>query len=285
MLAAVGWVLAGEAPRGTQEISDRSSWLTALADETPLVELSIPGTHDTMTFGGGAVWWLTRPYSRTQTLELAEQLRAGVRYLDIRVRNDGTLSHAWVGVSGTLDDVFAAAETFLTEQPGEFLLVRLRDEQRTDHRAFRQTVAPILSASADRLWRPSDHRAMLGEARGSIVVLRDTLGSLGPHLDAVSVPFWDEAFRIQDTFHAPPAAEKLDAVRDLLAEDAALGLRFNHVSATAPWCPPRCYAAQLNPRVERALRDAPAAPASGTGVVILDFPRDSLLAAIIASNR
>jgi 1-phosphatidylinositol phosphodiesterase len=55
-------------------------WMTDLKDNVLLSELSIPGTHDTMSFyGGDAV--------QTQGMSLPNQLISGIRVLDIRCRN------------------------------------------------------------------------------------------------------------------------------------------------------------------------------------------------------
>lgn len=278
------WILAGHGLPAQEEPGEMGSWQAGVPDDTRIAALSIPGTHDTMTYAGGTAWWLTRPYSRTQTRDLDSQLRAGIRYLDIRVRNDGRLAHGWVPVAGTLSEVFDTVESFLTAQPDEFLLLRLRDEQRSDHDAFREAVRPVLENAVDRLWVPEDERAELGEARGKIIVLRDVLGTLGSQLDELTVPFWTSDLRIQDDFQSPGVEAKFAAIRALLAAPAEPGLRFNHVSATAASCTPRCYAAELNPRLEAELRRDAAALAGGAGILILDFPSDSLIRSIIDLN-
>ena len=58
------------------------AWMAAVPDETNLTSLSIPGTHDTMTYG------LLRPdpVLNCQNWNLSVQLDAGLRYVDIRAR-------------------------------------------------------------------------------------------------------------------------------------------------------------------------------------------------------
>src|SRR5688500_16988143 len=59
-----------------------SNWMGSLPDATNVAQLSIPGTHDsgarTEPVGGTA---------KCQNLSIADQLTAGVRYLDIRCRH------------------------------------------------------------------------------------------------------------------------------------------------------------------------------------------------------
>src|SRR5579864_9502172 len=59
-----------------------SNWMASLDSHLLLSQLSIPGSHDTMA--------LYEPFPGTtkcQNLSLAEQLMAGVRFLDIRCRH------------------------------------------------------------------------------------------------------------------------------------------------------------------------------------------------------
>src|SRR6266540_4907287 len=65
---------------GNTAQTDYSDWMRWVPDSTPLSILSIPGTHDTMAHYGG-------PLVQTQSLPLREQLRAGIRSLDIRARH------------------------------------------------------------------------------------------------------------------------------------------------------------------------------------------------------
>uniref|UniRef100_A0A3B3BHZ2 Phosphatidylinositol-specific phospholipase C X domain-containing protein n=1 Tax=Oryzias melastigma TaxID=30732 RepID=A0A3B3BHZ2_ORYME len=52
--------------------------MTFLPDETPLSAITIPGTHESLTLYGG-------PLAVCQIWTLKEQLRVGVRYLDVHV--------------------------------------------------------------------------------------------------------------------------------------------------------------------------------------------------------
>ncbi|CAK6431692.1 unnamed protein product, partial [Pipistrellus nathusii] len=87
-----------------------SDWMSALSPQlwdVPLNHLSIPGSHDTMTYGLNRTSPVSRSASRllqalakvlpcllqpvvlrwsvTQELDVTEQLDAGVRYLDLRI--------------------------------------------------------------------------------------------------------------------------------------------------------------------------------------------------------
>jgi len=56
--------------------------------------MSIPGTHDSGTYG--CSWWQACDISQCQSWSITGQLRAGIRFLDIRVdsvRNPMSVVH------------------------------------------------------------------------------------------------------------------------------------------------------------------------------------------------
>lgn len=94
-----------------------------LPDSTPISVLSVPGTHDTMSFYGG-------PIAETQTLPLPEQLKAGIRTIDIRARHiDDRLAihHGSVFQNAMFGDVLIACNAFLQQNPTETILLWLSD--------------------------------------------------------------------------------------------------------------------------------------------------------------
>ena len=112
-------------------------WMTPLPDTRPLSKLSIPGTHDaaTCSVSKGAL-------ARCQQLYINDQLRAGVRYLDLRLSensssesdDDLVLRHgsAWCHDGDTsknlkLDKVMGWIEDFLDEQSGETVIIQVKD--------------------------------------------------------------------------------------------------------------------------------------------------------------
>ena len=60
-----------------------NNWMGGLPDGTALGTMSIPGTHDSGAMHGGLA-------VQTQSLTIAEQLQAGLRYFDIRLRRTKT---------------------------------------------------------------------------------------------------------------------------------------------------------------------------------------------------
>ena len=71
------------------------------------------------------------PIARCQTMSLLDQLEAGVRFLDIRCRHfhrSFLIHHDRVYQGTTFDQVLDVALQFLTDNPTETILMRLKKE-------------------------------------------------------------------------------------------------------------------------------------------------------------
>ncbi|KAH8751964.1 phosphatidylinositol-specific phospholipase C [Diaporthe sp. PMI_573] len=111
-------------------------WMASVPDQTSLASLSIPGTHDTETFD-----LVNNTKLQCQTHDLKTQLRAGLRYFDIRGRmvideaaggEDAApeigIFHAQVYTGYTLEDVLLTLFEFLDQHPTEGIIMRLKQE-------------------------------------------------------------------------------------------------------------------------------------------------------------
>jgi len=107
-------------------------WMADLPDSRRLSELSIPGTHDTMSLHGN---W----YTKCQSMSLSEQLKAGIRAFDIRLapwRECATceeyklrLWHGFIDQKAFFDsDVLEVCIQFLRDHPTETILMRIKRE-------------------------------------------------------------------------------------------------------------------------------------------------------------
>ncbi|MFJ8433975.1 hypothetical protein ACIQ9P_22005 [Kitasatospora sp. NPDC094019] len=118
-----------------------SDWMKGVPGGTGLGAMSIPGTHESLsTFGGDATQ--TQEGDSTQAGNLAGQLAAGIRAFDIRVRVVGgrtnaqgdyldgsyAVHHGGYYQHAMLGDALNRFRTFLTNHPGETLLLRLKAE-------------------------------------------------------------------------------------------------------------------------------------------------------------
>jgi 1-phosphatidylinositol phosphodiesterase len=106
-------------------------WMKLLSEDLNLTALSIPGTHDTMTYDATNYW------AKTQSAPLWNQLRAGIRALDIRVRDvhidvEGRdrfkLWHGKYYLGKDFEEVLDTCTRFLETYPSETILMRLAVE-------------------------------------------------------------------------------------------------------------------------------------------------------------
>lgn len=99
-------------------------WMKWVPDATSLSQLSIPGTHDSLAFYGGDL-------AQTQTLDLTEQLNAGIRAIDIRCRHIEdvfAIHHGVIFQKTYFGNVLDDATAFLQAHPSETIVMRVKEE-------------------------------------------------------------------------------------------------------------------------------------------------------------
>ncbi len=298
-------------------------WMTALPDTLALTALSIPGAHDAATSS-------VHGMGRCQTLTLARQLEAGVRAFDLRptqrrrARGLGNIYHGLKNTGVSLDEAFSDFNDFLDKNPGELIIVLLRDE--SDGRYLFRKPQTATFTAALRQFLAAQPRVVnfrpdlrLRNCRGGIIVLCRTgspsdmastylswnhsiEGSRNRHIHygghapaplAVQDCYSPKSAAADCTDEAFPALKLAAAERFLHLAASQPGLWvINHVSAyvgTANYCRNAAY---VNPRLARRL-------SASAGILMMDFAGvdsakyrgktyrvagDSLLRAVIASN-
>lgn len=236
-------------------VSDTRDWMATLPDEVLLSELSLPGTHDTMALHGGK--------EASQSADLATQLHAGIRALDIRCRNEPhegidqlsiwrrlTFEGAWF-----LRDVAVVCREFLTSHPRETLTMRIKKE-REDHEDSRRSFGEVFLGQREAFpglfWHGPSRIPTLGETRGRIVVWQDLdscaeMPRFGLGYSNRTPPL--PPFAVQDEFWVPnPVAinDKWKAVeRHLLATNRGNRRAWwfvNYLSGASDGCTPHVCA-------------------------------------------
>ena len=179
-----------------------ASWMSSLADYRKLSSISIPGTHDS-----GALHdpWYWRDTAKCQDLSIAEQLQAGVRFLDIRccnVQDKFEIYHGWVDQQLTFDAVLQDCSSFLTENPSEVIIMSVKEEQPPQKctRSFEDTFDSYYKNNT-ALWYLGTDIPVLGAVRGKIVLLRRfTATHFNPRGIDASPDKWQDnkTFKIDD---------------------------------------------------------------------------------------
>src|SRR5262245_41705409 len=164
---------------------DTKDWMGLVPGQTLLNQMSIPGTHDTMTY---AFHGTDRaPFAQTQDDNLATQLAKGIRFLDIRcgpvyagdslVTNDFGLYHGNYAIPGLFFDssVLHVCQDFLYYHPGETIVMSIKN----DFSGSSALTNEQFDAFFNNIWRGSEDSWYVGgtvpsleEVRGKIVLLR-----------------------------------------------------------------------------------------------------------------
>ena len=270
--------------------ADRSDWMADLDDDASLNSLTIPGTHDS-----GALHSLAEISGKCQSLCVEEQLKIGVRFLDIRLQlvdNELKVVHSFVDQLTDFEDVLDDLVAFIRNHEGEFLIVSIKEDaspKRSD-RMFADVLEEMLLSYPEI----NTERALpekVGEARGAIhIVARYKNSTIGlPCYDG-----WkdDDTFvlgdiYIQDNYRVPNAEEKIADIRSTysVAMEKNHALVLNFTSCYLETCFPPIYAGlpahKINRDTQKALLNEYDGP---LGVLVCDFMTAELADAIIGRN-
>lgn len=148
------------------------TWMTYLPDSLRIMEMSIPGTHDTAAFD-------TNLFALTQSMSISAQLAAGIRALDIRCRhidNVFAMHHGFVFLHMSFGDVLNVVCEFLGNNPGEMVIMRIKEEhtEENNSRSFQETLDEYLEdPNWSSFFDTSSQLGTLGDHRGKIVLLNN----------------------------------------------------------------------------------------------------------------
>ncbi|XP_030596289.1 uncharacterized protein LOC115787658 [Archocentrus centrarchus] len=250
------------------------AWMANIPDDRLLSEVTMPGTHNTMALYGGV-------YAECQSWNLASQLRAGVRFLDIRVRHVNgnlTIHHGVSYQRAHFGHVLEGVTDFLREYPTETLLMRLKEEFSETDDIYGAVVDYIHRyAHWDLLWH-SRLVPTMGEARGKLIVLQNFRGpDLGMRYDSMD---------IADDWKVPTLAhveEKWQSVYSHLeaapsGNKAQIFLTFS--SGAGVFAHPRAVAQRINPQLYDYLGDKTDLN-QRFGIICMDFPGAPIIQMII----
>ncbi|KKF92094.1 1-phosphatidylinositol phosphodiesterase [Ceratocystis platani] len=149
---------------------ENADWMDAIADDVLLSQLSIPGTHNSVTDRLRNVAFDYDIPNRSQNVPLLEQLASGIRYFDITCHYMA-IGHLQV-YDGKYDTsyffsyVLEVMADFLDEHPRETVILRIQKSKIDNGYRFSR-----------RVYYKSDDTIntvpTLGEVRGKIFILQD----------------------------------------------------------------------------------------------------------------
>ncbi|WP_129716153.1 phosphatidylinositol-specific phospholipase C [Pedobacter sp. SYP-B3415] len=221
-----------------------NNWMGGLPNTVTIAGLSIPGTHDS-----GATQEPIGGTAKCQTLSIAAQLNAGVRYLDIRCRhidNAFTIHHGAIYQNLNFNDVLNACISFLNSNPTETIIMSVKEEHTPSNntRTFEQTFDSYVQQNASK-WDLGVTVPTLGAVRGKIKLLRRFSAGSAKGIDATSwadnttfsISNSNANLKIQDYYKVDDLNSKWTRVETLLNEaknDASNRLYVNYGSGYKP---------------------------------------------------
>ncbi|KAK7139333.1 hypothetical protein R3I93_016466 [Phoxinus phoxinus] len=255
------------------------SWMAIIPDVYSLSDVTMPGTHNTMALYGGSL-------SECNSWSLAFQLRAGIRFLDIRVRHakgNLTIHHGISYQYAHFGEVLMDVVAFLREYPSETVLMRLKEELSNTQDIYGAVVRYINEyAHWDLLWHSREMPSM-GEARGKLIVLQDFTGpDLGILYNTLDIADDWKVSSLQ-----PEEVEKKWRSVSTHLEAATVGNKkrmfLTYSSGASILAHPNALAWLINPRLYEYLTGF-VGQSKRFGIVAMDFPGAKLVQTIIGFN-
>jgi len=250
--------------------NDNNQWMARLPDKTELRQISLPGTHDTMAFYGG-------DSAQCQSLSLSTQLKAGIRYLDIRCRhvnNNFVIHHDLVHEKIYFDGVLNDVSSFLGANPTECLLMRVKKKYKpvNNTRSFADSFKSYRDNYTKLFWNGSTDNPTLKDCRGKVVVLQ---GFSSPN---TKYGLNYTSFNIENAYHITTNWDlygKWEKVRDQLnTANQGKGSQYflNHLTASGGYFPYFIASGHSNPQTN-APRLLTGLTTPGWKSAYPDFPR------------
>ncbi len=287
-----------------------SSWMTALSDDKPLSLISMPGSHDS-----GSIHSIADVAGICQDLTIDEQLRAGVRFFDIRLRaaNDNlVVCHGYVDQGQTFKQIRASFKSFLEANPGEGLIVSIKREQDDSNSSKSFPILLAEQMAEDSFWDLTNelpHR--LGDIRGKAILLRRFSGSEfgvnasdnwadpgeASNANTFSINVASGVLRVQDHYKLNSVEDKKAEFKALVDEaasynsvvwaaEALLGKEkwfVNYSSGYLVDSFPPTYSLSVAPEMNDYIKTA-IQGVSNTGILVLDFVTPELCQRIYEVN-
>lgn len=248
------------------------NWMKDIPDDTKLSEMTIPGTHDSMSLFGICC-------ARTQTWTLVEQMKAGLRYFDIRLRRiNNTLRayHGFVDQKETFDSILVYAFDFLEKNPSETIMFEIISEYdaKNCEKSFVELYEEYTQSYKDKIKSYENRDITMGEIRGKLFVVKVFEGSTSRIPNFFIQNEWSVNFRcymnnkkrkIKENFH-----------RAISIRNNQIFLNYLSASSDYAMMTPYTAAKQCN-RVAMRYHGR-------LGIVLADYPGEDLIKHLIQQN-
>ena len=256
--------------------TDYSNWMKGVSDVTLLRNINMPGSHDTM-----ALYSIADLAGQCQSLSLEDQLNLGVRFLDIRLKEDKNelkAVHGFIDQRASFKSITNTIETFLKEHPSEMIIMSVKEEADPSNSeiSFEDSLKTYLKNNIYYL--NQNLPLTLGEARGKVVLLSRYKDS------SIGIPAyegWEDScsftlpngIYVQDTYKITSKEQKQDEILKCFNE-IGHPLKINFLSAYCTNGFPPSYAPSaandINPWINKEIGKH-----NDRGIVLYDFVNES----------
>ncbi|XP_064876431.1 uncharacterized protein LOC115131377 [Oncorhynchus nerka] len=258
------------------ENSYQEKWMESIPDDKLLSAVTIPGTHESLTLYGG-------PLIQCQAWTLENQLKAGLRYFDIRVEAsmfhnildvmDGHLVHT------KFHEVLNILWEFLDKHGSESVLLRVTLQGISMKKAGK-CIKTLIENSEDRVWTKTFVPKMQ-EAKGKIIFVQSTNFNVGT-LNHDTFVTGDDTFKDIEN-----KMKKITKHLKEAEENCGHALALTDSSATAIFKGPKTVAKMVNGQLNKLIVELQTGSNKPDclGVISMDFPSPDLIHNIIEINR
>lgn len=273
-----------------------TNWMSGIDENTLLSDISIPGTHDS----GAKNMGITSTWAQCQGLTIKQQLDIGVRYLDMRLEYDTSVSGSVRVVHGsidalnesggalTFDSVLNDCYQFLRDYPTETLIMSVKEDDGSNT----QTLANVLMDkfyANQSFWYMGSSTPKLKDVRKKIVLatrisqiyggLKLSWGDQGSNGGMVNV---NSKLYVQDRYNMSTGAKWEHAIKPMFAStkpNEAFYINFISTTGGGVAGPAAC-ASELNSNIMKyELHNNKC-----YGIVVFDFVNENLAKKIYQCN-
>ena len=270
-------------------IKESSIWMSKVDDNKKIVELSIPGTHDS-----GATHSIFDVAGKCQDLSIKQQLKIGVRFFDIRLQqvNDSlNVVHSFVDQNLSFEKVLKDMDGFIKENNSEFLIVSIKEDadSKNSNKSFDKLVLEYLNRYDKTICLDNNLPETIKEARGKIYILSRFSSEIG--IQAYmgwqdSTTFTIDNLYVQDNYCIDDIYIKKEDILNTLnySKTNQDKLVLNFTSCYLDYGFPPTYAAppakDINPWLIKTINEND----DSVGIIVADFISKEMASAIYKRN-
>ena len=253
-----------------------AKWMSKIADSTSLRDINMPGSHDTM-----ALYSIGDLAGQCQSLSLENQLNLGVRFLDIRLKEDNNklkAVHGFIDQRASFNEITSVIESFIKQNPTEMIIMSVKEEANASKSdiSFEDSLKTYLTD--DVYYLGTNLPSTLGEVRGKVVLLsrysNSTIGipAFSGWADSSSFTLPNDIY-VQDTYKIKSTEQKQNEIVSCFNETGH-ALKINFLSAYKEGYFPPSYAPSaandINPWINQEISKY-----NDRGIVLYDFVNES----------